>query len=132
VCFTLLERLREAGGFDIALTVAADHELFARIVKAGGVARRVPVAIARYEGGGFSSRSNTQQARLADIAEIRRRHYSRFERLLFGGIWALTLPLVRRKLLALNWVRPLYAKTVNTAYLLTDAFRRVVTPQRGR
>lgn len=124
-CFTRLGLLRDAGGFDTTLAVAADHELFARLIGSGAVARRLPVVIARYEGGGYSARPETRRARLADIAEIRRRHYSRAEQVMFGLSWGLTLPPMRRALLSARWMRPLYAATVNTAYRVLAAVQRV-------
>ena len=116
-CFFRRECFARLGPFDTSLRIAADHEFLARALLKGRLRTlHVPVAVIRYEGRGFSRRMENRQRHVGELAEIRRRHFSRARRVLYGFALACTLPPLRRAIFerpALRHLRRPYLAIVN-------------------
>jgi glycosyltransferase involved in cell wall biosynthesis len=117
-CFFRRDCFTRLGPFDTSLRIAADHEFLARAVLKGRVRTvHVPVAVIRYEGGGFSRRAENRERHLRELAEIRRRHFPPATRVLYAFALTCTLPPLRRAIFerrALRALRRPYLAVVNT------------------
>jgi len=87
------------GGFDTSFVDLADCELLARLVLAKGCRSALcPVATVNYQDGGVSAQERHFQRRKAQMNAIRQRHFARWERMVYGTMFALSLYPVRRRL----------------------------------
>ncbi|ABS25446.1 glycosyltransferase family 2 protein [Anaeromyxobacter sp. Fw109-5] len=108
---------RRLGGFDTSFRIAADYEFLARAVLRGGVrSRYAPLLLARYQGGGFSTRRDSVLRLRQEVRAVRARHLPRSKRLVFGAMYALTLPSLRGRLASHPGLGRVYTGIVNGYY----------------
>lgn len=87
------------GPFDTRYRLSADHDLLTRAVAVHGMAaRRVPILGVVYEGGGASGARENLRGIQRDYAEIRARHFSRRQRLLYGVVVGMTAQRARTRI----------------------------------
>lgn len=113
------EVFRRLGGFDTSFRIAADYEFLARAVLRGGVrCRYVPLLLARYQGGGFSTRRDSVLRLRQEVRAVRARHLPRSKRLVFGALYAITLPSLRGRAASHPALARAYTALVNGYYRL--------------
>jgi glycosyltransferase involved in cell wall biosynthesis len=115
-CFVPRVALLRCGGFDTSLALSADHDALVRLMLNGGVvARHVSMVGVIYDGAGVSAAKHNRKQLIAEFSGIRRRYFTRWERLKYASVTALTAPALRRSLLNSKRARVVYAAVINTA-----------------
>lgn len=116
-CLLRTHVLREFGGFDTTLRIAADQDVIVRaIVRERLPHRHVPHPAVYYAGGGFSAAAGNRALLDAEWREVRRRYFDAATRRRYAFAWSLTLPAFRTAIMRSNasaWLRPYYARLVN-------------------
>ena len=115
--FAAHEEIDKLGRFDTALRVVADYDLLLRLVLDAGVSSQyVEKTIASYLDGGFSTQPHNRQSALEERKLLLRRHFRPLDRLLYGCLWAATLPQLRIRLMRSKHLAPVqrqYIRMVN-------------------
>lgn len=102
--------------YDTRYTIMADYDLELRLHRSNDAARYVDLVICEYLGGGFSENPARIARREKERGEIRRKHFSRMQNVLYFVRWKATFPKLRGKLLGGacgKGVARLYQKVVN-------------------
>lgn len=97
--------------------VSADKEfLLYCIIRAHVKSQYVPIIIALYQDGGFSSSSYAQSILQTEKKQMVREYFSIIERIEFGLLHSLTFPEVRKMVLKNSSINRAYRKVINRIY----------------
>lgn len=118
ICFAARERMQQVGGFDATMRILADYDMLLRLLLADhGEWQYIDQPLAQYMGGGVSANPRNNAVKHAELALVRQRHFSRAQRLLYGGLLAATLPGLRNWLMQAQGLAPLQRAYVRLANL---------------
>lgn len=83
------------GNFDLMYRILADNELLLRLLTNSARTALSPCTGVIYKGEGFSMRESNAVLVLHELKRIRKKYYTKYERLYLGVLWHLTMPTLR-------------------------------------
>jgi len=99
VCYVRRHCFDRLGKFDIRLKILADYDFLLRLVLSGTMSfHHIPVITCIFDTGGASSLPSNRNLHAFEIHAVRRRHFRKWERIIYGGIIMMTLPSLRNRI----------------------------------